>query len=178
MRRAPSFIAFVVMTASGVTVAAQVPSHAAPGSERPGLEAAVLPPADVVPAPPHVVAPLESQGYTYIRDGRRDPFVSLVRRGSDSGVTPGLRSAGLAGLGVAEITLKGTLESRGGYVGILQGADNRTYIVRAGDKLVDGTVRAIDADSMVILQVVSDPLSRERQREVRKLLRNVEEARP
>ncbi len=50
----------------------------------------------------------------------------------------------------------------------MQGVDNKTYIVRAGDKLSDGTVRSITADAMVILQQVNDPLSLEKEREVRK----------
>ena len=48
--------------------------------------------------------------------------------------------------------------------------------MRAGDKLSDGTIRTITADSMVILQQVNDPLSLEKQREVRKVLRQTEEA--
>jgi Tfp pilus assembly protein PilP len=72
--------------------------------------------------------------------------------------------------------LRGTLTSQGAFVGILQGADSKTYIVRVGDRLSDGTIRTIAADSMVIVQQVNDPLSLEKQREVRKLLRQTEEA--
>jgi Tfp pilus assembly protein PilP len=74
------------------------------------------------------------------------------------------------------VTLKGTVASQGSYVGILLGSDQKTYIVKAGDKLFDGTIRAISADSMVITQQVTDPLSLEKQREVRKVLRQTEEA--
>jgi Tfp pilus assembly protein PilP len=119
---------------------------------------------------------VEPQGYTYNPDGRRDPFVSLLRRGADTQRTPGeMRPAGVAGLETAEVTLKGTMQSRGGYVALVQGTDQKTYIVHAGDKLLDGTVQAITADAMVILQQVDDPLSLEKQREVRKLLRQTEE---
>jgi hypothetical protein len=34
----------------------------------------------------------------------------------------------------------GQLASQGGFVGILQGADNKTYIVRSGDRLLDGSI--------------------------------------
>jgi Tfp pilus assembly protein PilP len=125
-------------------------------------------------APPAV----EPQGYTYDPQGRRDPFVSLLRRGSDltRATGPGARPNGLAGLETGEVTLKGTIASQGTYVGILQGSDQKTYIVKAGDRLLDGTIRAISPDSMVITQQVTDPLSLEKQREVRKLLRQTEEA--
>ena len=116
----------------------------------------------------------EPQGYTYNPEGRRDPFVSMLQRGAESAPT-GRRVAGLAGLGTAEVNLRGTLRSQGAFVGILAGADSKTYIVRAGDKLADGSIRSITADSMVILQQVNDPLSLQKEQEVRKLLRQTEE---
>ena len=122
--------------------------------------------------------PVEPQGYTYDPQGRRDPCVSLLRRGSDISSTSGvtMRPTGLAGLETSEVTLKGTIASQGTYVGILQGSDQKTYIVKAGDKLLDGTIKAIAPDSMVITQQVTDPLSLEKQREVRKLLHQTDEA--
>ncbi len=146
---------------------------AAPQASKPAAPAAAaaVPPAGVPPLP-------ESQGFTYNPEGRRDPFVSLLRRGG-TGLTPtigGVRPAGLSGLETAEVTLKGTIQSQSGYVGILLGADNKTYIVRPGDRLLDGTVRAITQNAVVILQQVNDPLSLEKQREIRKVLRQTEEA--
>jgi len=130
------------------------------------------------PAAAAAVSPLEPQGYTYDPHGRRDPFVSLLRRGGDvPRASGGTRPNGLAGLETSEVTLKGTIATQGTYVGILQGSDSKTYIVRAGDKLLDGTIRVINPESMVIAQQVTDPLSLEKQREVRKVLRQTEEGR-
>ena len=57
---------------------------------------------------------VEPQGFTYNPDGRRDPFVSLLRRGADSAAAAAIaRPAGLAGLGTAEVSLRGTITSRG-----------------------------------------------------------------
>jgi Tfp pilus assembly protein PilP len=130
------------------------------------------------PAAPAAAGPaLEPQGYTYHPEGRRDPFTSLLLRGSQlQNPTLGARAAGLSGLETSEVTLKGTIASQGGFVGILQGADTKAYIVRAGDRLLDGTIRTITQDSMVVTQQVTDPLSLEKQREVRKVLRQTEEA--
>ena len=119
---------------------------------------------------------IEPQGFNYTPEGRRDPFVSLLRRGADEHANNGSRVGGLAGIASSEVSLRGTLISHGGYVGILQGLDNKSYIVRVGDKLLDGSIRSITADAMVILQQVNDPLTLEKQREVRKLLRQTEEA--
>lgn len=132
--------------------------------------------ASPAPQPSPEAAP-EPSGYTYNPDGRRDPFVSLLRRGGlNLGTTLEVRPAGLAGLETSEVTLKGTVQSGTGYVAILLGADNKTYIVRPGDRLLDGTVRAITQNALVILQQVNDPLSLEKQREVRKVLRQTDEA--
>lgn len=138
-------------------------------------------PSDAPPAtaaqPPAAEAPIEPPGFTYNPEGRRDPFVSLVRRGATTtrtGVSAAARPGGLAGLETAEVNLRGTVRSREGFVAILQGADQKTYIVRAGDRLLDGTVRTISQNDMVILQQVNDPLSLEKQREVRKVLRQAE----
>ena len=117
----------------------------------------------------------EPQGFNYNPEGRRDPFVSLLRRGVDARANAP-KAGGIGGLGVADVSLRGTVASQGAFVGILQGADSKNYIVRVGDRLSDGTIRTITADSMVILQQVNDPLSLEKQREVRKLLRQTEEA--
>lgn len=173
-----SSFALAVVFVSGVAGAqtpATQPAPAPSPAPAPAPTAGTTP----APAPPAATGPqLEPQGYTYNPQGKRDPFVSLLRRGSDlarSGAT-GARPAGLAGLETSEVTLKGTVASQGSYVGILQGSDNKTYIVKAGDKLLDGTIRTINPDSMVITQQVTDPLSLEKQREVRKVLRQTEEA--
>jgi len=60
---------------------------------------------------------------------------------------------------------------------LVRGADNRTYTLKAGDELYDGTVKTVTADAMVVLQNVNDPLSAVKKREVRKLLRPALEAR-
>jgi hypothetical protein len=89
------------------------------------------------------VVELEPQGFDYNPEGRRDPFVSLVRRGSAEGRSAAApRPPGLAGLETAEVTLRGTLQSGTGYIAMLQG---------------------------------SDPLSLEKQREVRKTIRQTDE---
>jgi type IV pilus assembly protein PilP len=142
---------------------------AAPAAPVAGTAAAEAPAADDKPSA------AEPQGYTYNPEGRRDPFVSLLRRGLESR-NSGTKMAGIGGLGTSEVSLRGVLTSEGAFVGILQGVDSKNYIVRVGDRLSDGTIRSITKDSMLILQQVNDPLSLEKQREVRKQLRQTEEA--
>ena len=165
MAQAPQAAAHPAAAApvAAATPAAGAPAAGAPAAQAPAKDAAGE-------AKPETVEP---QGFTYNPEGRRDPFVSLLRRGSDSSQTR--RAAGLAGLGTAEVSLRGVVVSQGAFVGIVQGVDAKTYIVRSGDKLADGSIRTINADSMVILQQVNDPLSLEKVHEVRKVLRQTEE---
>jgi Tfp pilus assembly protein PilP len=179
MRTAGRLIAVIGLTfGCASVVVAQSKPDAAPAPTASAPAPAPTPSATPAAAAAQVVSPIEPQGYTYDPQGRRDPFVSLLRRGTDVPRTgaPGARPNGLAGLETSEVTLKGTIASQGTLVGILQGADQKTYIVKAGDRLLDGTIRAITPDSMVITQQVTDPLSLDKQREVRKLLRQTEEA--
>jgi len=112
--------------------------------------------------------------YSYRAEGRRDPFVSLLNSGSDPQAQR--KGEGLSGVLAGDAVLKGILKSRGTFLAIVQGPDGkRTYIVHPNDRFADGVVKAITADSMLILQEVSDPLSLTKQREIRKTLRAVEE---
>jgi hypothetical protein len=61
-------------------------------------------------------------------------------------------------------------------VALIEGPDKKTYIVHQGDKLLDGTIKTVTPQGLVVVQEVNDPLSLIKQREVRKLLRSLEDA--
>lgn len=150
---------------------AQAPAAAAPATPAQAAKPAAAAADDQLPAPP--------ADFSYAPGGRRDPFMALTRPGGGSVPTTDLssRPAGAAGIAVDELSVRGIVLSNGTFVAMVSGAAGKgqTYSVRAGSRLFDGTVRAIDARSIVILQQVSDPLSVQKQREVRKLLRTQEE---
>ena len=77
----------------------------------------------------------------------------------------------LEGFLVGEIEVKGIMQSRGAFIALVLGPDGKTYTVRVNDRLLDGSVRAITSDTIVLMQDVNDPLSLAKQREVRKTLR-------
>ena len=118
-------------------------------------------------------APVASPAYTYQVEGRRDPFVSLIGRGTDPETTVS-RPAGLPGVLIGEVAVKGIMKDRGVFMAMLQGPDKRTYWVRAGEKLFDGSVKTVTADSIVFAQDVNDQLSAVKQREIVKKLRPTE----
>ena len=149
---------------------AQTPAAGRPPAQQ---QAPAAKPPEAAPAPGAKAQP-QPETYSYSQGGRRDPFVSLVSRGIEPAAT-GRRGNGLAGLATAEISVRGVLLSQGSYVAMVQGPDMKTYIVRANDRLLDGTVKSVGVQGLVIVQEVNDPLSLIKQREVRKGLRATEE---
>lgn len=113
--------------------------------------------------------------YSYDPQGRRDPFVSLLGRGESSAAPAGRRGDGVQGLTTEELSIKGVLQHRNGYVAIVQGPDQKTHLLRANDRIADGMVKAITPQGIVILQEVNDPLSLVKQKEIRKTLQGSEE---
>jgi Tfp pilus assembly protein PilP len=132
-------------------------------------------PAPAPAAPTSVPAAVEGDTYSYQQDGRRDPFLNLLGTGANPR-TPGKRAEGAAGLTVAEIFVSGILESRGSLLATIQAPDKKSYIVRVGDRFLDGTIRSITPQGLTIVQEVNDPLSLVKQREIYKLLRSLESA--
>jgi Tfp pilus assembly protein PilP len=145
-----------------------------------GVGAQAPAPATPAPAPVKKVdLPSPPPNYEYSPQGRRDPFVNLVNRGDDgkgdTGAATAKRAEGVPGMLTGELTVRGIVQTRGAWVAMVSGPDNKVYTVRAGDKLADGVIRMVNATTVVILQEVNDPLSLEKQREVRKFLRGGEE---
>jgi Tfp pilus assembly protein PilP len=157
-----------------VFVAAVAGAQAA--GAQPPAPAPAPPPAAVTPSQPTSASqPPQAENYSYLPEGRRDPFLSLVGTGGDNRSNT-RRGDGAAGIGIAELTVKGVLQSRTGLVAMIQGPDKKTYIVHQGDKLADGTIKTITPQGLVLMQEVNDPLSLVKQREVTKLLRSPEGA--
>jgi Tfp pilus assembly protein PilP len=133
-------------------------------------------PAAPTPQPPEAVPPpAPTETYSYDPGGRRDPFVSLLSRGADVTLDRDMRPEGREGVGISEVSVRGIVRTRNAFVAMVQGPDNKTYIIHTGDKMLDGVVKAITVDSVVFAQNVNDPLSLVKQREVRKMLRGPEE---
>ena len=163
MRLLSAVAAALALSISPMVLRAQAPAKAAPA-----------PPA----AAPAVALPSPPPNFQYDAEGRRDPFLDLVNRGTDAvrGANPSARRPdGVPGLETNSIVVRGVMQSRGAWLAMVAGADGKVHTVRAGDKLFDGVIRTITAQAVVILQEVNDPLSLDKQREVRKFLRGGEE---
>ena len=128
------------------------------------------------PAAPAAPAPADAARHLHLR-GRRParsvPESARARYGRRAATE---RGEGVAGLTLGEISVRGVMQSRGALIAMIQGPDNKTYMVHAGDKLADGVVKSVTPQGLIVLQDIHDPLSSQKQREVRKLLRSLEGA--
>lgn len=106
--------------------------------------------------------PATADTYRYDPQGRRDPFQSLV------GPSPKIRreGTGVPSFLIDEMKLQGIIRTRAGLVAMIAGPDNKGYLLKVGDKTLDGEVVRITPSSVVFRQEVNDPTRIERYREV------------
>src|SRR6185503_15242556 len=142
-------VAFTVVAALSAPLAhAQAPSPAKPAQTPQAAKPAEKPaPAPAAPAPDKTPAP--AAGYSYRAEGRRDPFQSLIGTGSEAEATS-RRGEGPAGMALGEVSVRGIMQSRGALVAMIQGPDTKTYIVHPGDKLLDGTIKTITPQGLIV----------------------------
>jgi Tfp pilus assembly protein PilP len=169
----------VVMAGSPLVSWAQQPAPPPPAPAAAPPPSTPPAPAAAAPAPqpaPGAGAPglPQPENYTYNSDGRRDPFTSLIGTGANVETRTPARGEGAAMLAVADISVRGIMQSRGALVAMVEGPSRKTYIVHQGDKLLDGMIKTITPQGLVLIQEVNDPLSLVKQREVSKLLRSLE----
>jgi Tfp pilus assembly protein PilP len=113
--------------------------------------------------------PSAPDAYHYDPQGRRDPFQSLI--GPAPKLQAGQRPPGPPGFLIDEIKLQGVVKTRQqGLVAMVNGPDNKGYLVKIGDKVLDGEIIRITPTSIVFRQEVNDPTRIERFREVVKEL--------
>ena len=161
-------------TMSGLIAAMAVAGTAI--AQTPSPSAAPTPPvAAGAQTPAAAQPPRPPETYVYSSEGRRDPFLNLLGTGAEPEATV-KRGAGPSGMMVAEISVRGVLRGRDGLIAMVQGPDNKTYIVHQGDKFLDGRIKTITPQGLIIIQEVNDPLSLVKEREIRKLLRSLEDA--
>ena len=182
LRRAPTVrvMTFVMLVASGTAAfgaqrtAASTTPKAATAAVKPAAAVAPVAAGPAADAPAAPIVPAPTDGYTYDPAGRRDPFTNLLGSGTDARASR--KGEGASGIAVAEVSVRGVIQSRSGLLAMVAGPDNKTYIVHQGDRLLDGSIKTITTQGLIIEQEVNDPLSVVKQREVRRLMRGFEDA--
>ena len=166
MRVSRFALSLVIVVAAMATLFAQAP--AGPRSATPSTAAATTaanPEQTMQQSLQEIVEePTAPDSYHYDAQGRRDPFQSLI--GPTPKLQTGQRLAGPPGFMSDEIKIQGVVKTRAGLVAMINGPDNKSYLVRIGDKVLDGEIIRITANSIVFRQEVNDPTRIERFREV------------
>ena len=80
-----------------------------------------------------------------IKQARRDPFESLIGRQNKA---PANLPPGKLGLQVSTLRLDGIVRSPNGMIAVVSNPQARTYFLREGDRLYDGSVEKISMDGV------------------------------
>jgi type IV pilus assembly protein PilP len=154
----------LIVVAAVATVVAQTPAPATTTTGT-GDTAATATSSEVQKSLEEILEePTTTDTYRYDPQGRRDPFRSLI--GPTPKLEPGQRPAGVPGFMIDEMKLQGIFKTRQGLTAMINGPDNKGYLIHVGDKVLDGEVIRITATSIVFRQEVNDPTRIERFREV------------
>ena len=99
-----------------------------------------------------------ASGTRYQPDLPRDPFLNplLLPPASSASSTeeesPGERPPGIAGTSIAQAVLVGILRKEEAQTAIFQGPDRQAYFLHEGDRMFDGCVSKIRAESVVLVR--------------------------
>ena len=175
MRTTTSFLAACLAVASVTSAQTAAPAQTPAAAPAPPPAQTPAPAQAEAPVAPALVSEPGPENYTYAHDGRRDPFLNLLGTGGTP-QTSGRRDRRSCGTDGCRDYGAWRARQRRRPDRDDSGARQQTYIVRQGDKLVDGTIRTVTRTGLVIDQEVNDPLSLVKQREIHKLLRSQEGA--
>jgi type IV pilus assembly protein PilP len=172
MKSGKFLLSLVIVIAAVATVVAQTRPGGSPATTTTAAAATSTTATTATTAPTSTQQSLEeileepqgAETYRYDPQGRRDPFRSLV--GPAPKLEPGQRPPGVPGFLIDEMKLTGIVKTKQGMVGVVSGPDNKGYLIRVGDKVLDGEVIRITGTAVVFRQEVNDPTRIERFREV------------
>ena len=114
------------------------------------------------PATPRPPAPVLSE----VRQARRDPFESLIGRNQGK-AAPNL-PPGIHGLQVSTLRLDGVVKAPNGLIAVVSNPQSRTYFLREGDHLYDGSVEKINMDGVSFHEEGKDAFGKPVERQVNK----------
>lgn len=160
-------------------VAQQPASPAAPSAPAPSQ----LAPSPVGSAAAEPVVPVGRGGYVYLPEGRRDPFLSILREatpGTEAGKkTEDMNVPPLQRVSVAELTVTGIVWGGFGYVAMVQTPDGKGYTVQRGTRIGNnnGIVSAITEKAVIVEERFTDIYGKKQVREYSKPL-HVKESLP
>jgi type IV pilus assembly protein PilP len=150
----------------GPAAATKPTAQAAKPAAKPAVKAPAKPAAKRVKADaaPAASAPAESE----MKQARRDPFESLVSRQQAQANAIAKLPPGKAGLQVSTLRLDGIVKSPNGMIAVVSNPQARTYFLREGDHLYDGSVEKISMDGVSFHEEGKDAFGKPMERQVNK----------
>jgi Tfp pilus assembly protein PilP len=100
-----------------------------------------------------------------VKQARRDPFESLIGRNNKTqlNLPPGIR-----GLQVSTLRLDGIVRAPSGMIAVVSNPQARTYFLREGDHLYDGSVEKISMEGVSFHEEGKDAFGKPVERQVNK----------
>ncbi len=147
---------------AGKPAAKTTAKPAAPAAKKAASKAPAKPTAKKAAKAPGTAAPVESE----MKLARRDPFESLVGRQQAGGAKN--LPPGKAGLQVSTLRLDGVVKAPNGMIAVVSNPQSRTYFLREGDHLYDGTVEKISMDGVSFHEEGKDAFGKPVERQVNK----------
>jgi Tfp pilus assembly protein PilP len=165
----PAAAAQAPKPAGNATSAAQKPTRAAAGKPAAPKSATPKPATKAVRAPKKAVErPAQTSPEAEAKVARRDPFESLVARQEAQKRTDAALPPGIHGLQVSTLRLDGVVKSQNGMIAVVSNPQARTYFLREGDQLYDGTVDKIAMDGVSFHEIGKDAFGKPVERQVNK----------
>jgi Tfp pilus assembly protein PilP len=103
-----------------------------------------------------------------VKQARRDPFESLVGRQQNQAAAARNLPPGKAGLQVSTLRLDGIVRAPNGMIAVVSNPQLRTYFLREGDHLYDGSVEKISMDGVSFHEEGKDAFGKPVERQVNK----------
>jgi type IV pilus assembly protein PilP len=154
---------------------AAVAPSSAPGAPTTPVSPAPQPGAGGSAASADPVIPVGRGGYVYLPEGRRDPFLSILRDKTGSEAekkTDEINLPPLQRVSVAELTVIGIVWGGFGYTAMVQTPDGRGYTIQRGAKIGNnnGVVSAITEKAVIVEERFTDIYGKKQVREYAKPL--------
>jgi len=132
---------------------------------KPAVKAPAKPMAKL-PATTAVAAAVPSE--SEMKAARRDPFESLVARQQAAANAGKNLPPGKAGLQVSTLRLDGIVKAPNGMIAVVSNPQARTYFLREGDHLYDGSVEKISMNGVSFHEEGKDAFGKPVERQVNK----------
>jgi type IV pilus assembly protein PilP len=177
---------------SGAQPAPTAPAASAPSGQSsaavPGGQT-VAPSSSAVPAPQpggggaaaEPVVPVGRTGYVYLPEGRRDPFLAILREAGAEAMkkTDEVNLPPLQRVTVAELTVIGIVWGGFGYTAMVQAPDGKGYAVTRGTRIGNnnGVISTITEKAIIVEERFTDIYGKKQVREYAKPL-HVKESLP